>query len=200
MSGPIDTGVKLAQCPRCQGYVFAAVSGGFKVAADPAPVTRDGYVQALAAGRRLFGLATVGGRPHKLLTRTRGSRPPAFAENGAQLPPQGFQHAVLAEHGCGAHGMDATAVEVKPEDPRPRPVTPGAHRAGPLPQPVPAASATTASAPAGRVSRHLSRGGSEAHIPAPRCDICATVIGAGEMRWGIEHNGRWVYARHEECP
>lgn len=189
-AGPIDSELKLAQCPRCEAYVFAATSSGVKVAADPAPVSRDGYVAALAAGRRVFALLTVAGRPYKLLGRPQGTPPPSFDPQGLQ---DGSQRPVLAEHGCGAHGMDAARVEVVELPPPRRHAMHGKPKGGVLPPAAPGATATT-SGPVGRANHHRF------DIPPPNCGVCKSRISPGDSYYGIQHGQSWLHAVHEECP
>ncbi|MFF8831352.1 hypothetical protein [Streptomyces sp. NPDC015131] len=197
--GPVDTPIRVAQCVRCQAYVFLCHSSGVRTTADPAPVTRDGYVAALMSGRRVFDLQTQAGRPHKLFVRTRRSTPPAFGPDGRQTgvhrPLGGALHQqrpVLAEHGCGANAMDAAKVEELPDPPRTAPATPGARRGGSHQHGAPGSTAATP-----------SRAGSANHRRSderlPTCDICKRFIKNGETYAGI-HHGSWIWAVHEECP
>ena len=112
----VDTEIKLGQCNRCQAYVFMAMSSGIRSAADPAPVSRDGYVATLAGGMRLFRLVEQAGRPHKLLGVRPADLNPSFDENGAQTGTQ----RLLAEHGCGARQRNmVTFTELAQPEPTP---------------------------------------------------------------------------------
>lgn len=102
-AGPIDTQPVVATCNRCGKYVFACTVSGLKVAADIAPVDRDGYVAALVARRGTYNQVDQGGRPWRLQRRTAAN----------SWPPWGGRK-VLAEHACGAMGQDSAEVSVIP--------------------------------------------------------------------------------------
>lgn len=208
-----DTEIRLAQCPRCEGYVFQALSCGINTAADPGPVTRDGYAAALAGGRRLFDLLTVAGRPSKLLARLPGANPPSFDPQGLQDVAGRSERPVLAEHGCGAHGMDASRVEVVPTGKASAPATRGVSRAG-SPREIALAGASrstsprkTGQVPSGQTFRNPARAATprrsrrrieDVELPPP-CDSCGKFIGAGEPYTGLKHGSDNIWAIHEEC-
>jgi hypothetical protein len=90
-----DTEVKLSQCVRCKSYVFACQVSGLKIAVDPVPLAEvENHRAALIAGRQLYGLVEMNGKPWKLKPWRPDTR-----------------LAVLASHACGAHGMDAARVQ-----------------------------------------------------------------------------------------
>lgn len=185
----IDSVIRLGTCNRCHGYVFVAQSSGFKVAADPAPVTRERYIETLVGGRRVFDLVEQAGRPHKLLTRSSGSSAPQWVgEAGTGLsvasrPPR----RILAEHACGAKGISTTKVEVTEVNPPSAPVMPGGSRGGLRRGDAPG-STTTRSSVAEPVIR-----------PPSRCDTCRKAITSGQMYYGVHHM-KWQMVWHEECP
>jgi hypothetical protein len=122
----VDTKIKLGQCNRCEGYVFMAMSSGVRSAADPAPVSRDGYVAALTDGRRLFRLQTAAGRPQKLLTCRPADLHPSFDPGGAQTGAQ----SLLAEHGCGGRQRNMITFREIEQGPPSARAKPGSSRTG----------------------------------------------------------------------
>lgn len=186
-----DTPLKLAQCPRCDGYVFLAESSGIRAAADVVAASRDDYVATLVAGRRTFDLLEASGRPYKLLGRRIGSPAPSFDPAGRQTAAEGVRR-VLVEHGCGAEAKSMAVVGVADEGPPSARATRGGRSGGPRPATAPG-SAPTGSLPAGPVSPHRSE-------PYAKCGICSRYIKRGESFWGIQHGSVWKYAEHEDCP
>ncbi|MFE6222987.1 hypothetical protein [Streptomyces sp. NPDC057854] len=156
----VDTPIRLATCNRCGAYVYLAHSSGVRAAADVAVADRDAYISAVLAGRRLFDLAETAGRPQKLLVRTASSAVPAFDDHGTQQTAPG-RRKVLAEHGCGAHAMDATKFTEVAQVPPPAPATPGNPRGGTPHGTAPVAGAAP-SRPAGPATRRRSDLGPEA--------------------------------------
>lgn len=191
-----DTPIKVAQCNRCEQYVFSCRSNGLSTVADPAPLGDvTAYVAALAAGRRVFDLQERAGRPHSLQTRSRASKAPAW-------PPSGTQRPILAEHACAT---DASVVEVPDAGPHQAPATPGAASAGlrrphalagaqPASQRLTASSQTNRPNPAAPANpRPSDPGGS------PRCDSCGEWI--GDLPFIGVHYREWQWAQHSErCP
>ncbi|GHG09994.1 hypothetical protein [Streptomyces hydrogenans] len=143
----IDTPIKLATCNRCGAYVYLAHSSGIRAAADVAVAGRDAYIAALMGGRRLFDLVEAAGRPQKLLHRSHVSPVPAFDAAGLQEVANG-RRKVLAEHGCGAHAMDAVKFTEVEQGPPSVPAMPGERRDG-RHQPAALESGVPTSSPAG---------------------------------------------------
>lgn len=170
-----DTEVKLSQCVRCEAYVFACQVSGLKTAVDPVPLDGiESHRAALIAGRTLFGLVEMRGRPWKL-------KPwhPTTA-----LP-------VLGSHACGAHGMDAVSVrEAAPVPPSaPVSVPAGPAPSGALP------GAQTGVQGFGAVSTVTPR---RSERP-PRCARCRRRCEPGTYV-GIDH-ARFKWAEHTgDCP
>lgn len=186
----VDTKIQIAQCNRCQAWIFLAQSGGLRAAADPAPATRDAYIQALTEGRRTFRLATQAGRPHKLLTRRLKDRAPDFAPEGVQRAVDGF--AVLVEHGCGSNARNAV-VFTPMEEPKPVSVCETWKAQGWEP-------------PKGKCKREgnpmLSSCVTCEKPPFSQrlaCDGCKKLITPGEEYWGFQHGDEWMYASHVVC-
>lgn len=204
----VDTPIRLAQCNRCEAYVYLAHASGVRAAADVAPAGRDAYIGALVAGRRTFDLVEAAGRPHKLRTRRLDAQPPSYDPNGAQTAAEG-RRAVLVEHGCGSHAQNAVRFTEVAQGPLQAPATPGERRGGTRPEPVHASGLTVEEiprSPAGRASRPRSDvitvAGTRPRIAErpPRCDICNAYIGSDELFWGIQHGNTWYMAEHEDCP
>lgn len=178
-----DTKIELAQCSRCQRWVFLADSSGMRVAADPAAASRDAYIEALASGRRTFWLSKQTGRPHKLQTRRLTDSAPTFDLRGLQEPPRGSRE-VLVEHPCAVNARNAVRYEV-PEAPKsPAPATPGERRGG-LPHATAPVNGGRGPSPAGPASLHPSE-----------CGACHKPILEGEGFWGFQHGSTWIYAEH----
>lgn len=202
---PIQTEIKIAQCVRCSGYVLHSTADGVKASADPAPASRDQYISALVAGRRVFDLLELSGRPWKLQTRTKASPAPEWAPDGSQGRSGPFQRQILVEHGCGAHAMDAARVEEVPQGPPSAPVTPGKHRGGPHPPPAPASPQEPSSPPPGTRPQPAAPPHAEparprlSEVRRPKCGTCRRLIADGEPFTGV-HHGTWQWAEHEECP
>jgi len=187
-----DTKITLAQCNRCQSWIFLADSAGMRVAADPAPASREAYIKALAEGRRTFQLRERAGRPHKLLARTLKDPAPTWAPEGPQIGVQGRlgTYQVLVEHPCAVNARNAvrfTPAEAPKDQARASgPATTGEQAAGSHPPPVPASKAATLPH-AGPVNPHPSD---------VTCDHCGKVIMENEEFWGFQHGSTWVYAAH----
>lgn len=214
-----DTSVALAQCEKCQAYVFRADSNGLRVMADPAPLAgAQAYVAALVAGRRTFDLIEAAGRPSKLQTRTQHSQAPDFTPEAGRRP-------VLAEHGCTR--ADSRAVEVTDTGPHSAPATPGASRGGhhqqdaldgtsPSPAPERSSKNTSRRAVPYATRRHSDRNGrykptQTIHLPGliekrkPEyvnrvCDTCGRMVGYDTEIIGVQVGIRWVWVQHESCP
>src|SRR5438046_2334068 len=98
----LDTEIKLAQCSRCQSYVWACNSAGVRVAVDPNPIMNGAEVYAfLGYGRSIYEVIYKVSKPHHL--RWLGAPGTSWEPNGRIL---------VASHGCGAAATDAVAVEV----------------------------------------------------------------------------------------
>lgn len=182
----LDTTPKLAQCNRCQGWVYLAEASGIRSAADVAAVDRTAYISALTQGRRLFRLVEAAGKPHRLLSVRPACLDPSFDENGRQTGAQ----RLLAEHGCGGHAMNAVRFTELAAGPPSAPATRGSHRGGPHQPPAPAGKARP-SPPAPSASHPRSRAD---------CGTCRRPIKPGEPFTGVQHGHLWIWAEHEECP
>lgn len=103
-----DTAIKLAQCPRCSGYVWVCDVSGGRVAVDPLPLGDQAHVMVmLGLGRSVYQVAlTVKGKPDKL--QWLGGPGTVWEPNGRLL---------VAAHGCGAPARSAVPVEVPSERP-----------------------------------------------------------------------------------
>lgn len=121
-AGPISTPVKLAQCQKCNAYVFSATVAGLNAVINPAPLAETDDVRAaLLEGKSLYHVRMVGGKPQK-----------AVSVIGTQVG-ESIKHGVplWAQHGCAAGGtVRASRVEVPPVGPQRAPVTPGEGRDG----------------------------------------------------------------------
>lgn len=203
---PISTVLRLGTCNRCSGYVLTCQTDGLKTAVDPAPLDgNEAYIAALVAGKGVYDLVEQAGRPHKLIPRTPRSPAPPWspwavseahsASRGGPRPLSG--RPILVEHGCGAHGMDASKVEVTPVGPPQAPVTPGRGSTGHLRPPVPAEAGRRAHSPfpAGHATPRPSE-----HPGQPACERCGYRIAEAELFIGI-HCGTWIWAEHDgKCP
>ncbi|MFJ9413062.1 hypothetical protein ACIRPT_02710 [Streptomyces sp. NPDC101227] len=182
-----NTDIKIAKCPRCDTYVWACQSDGFKVMADIAPITTlDGYVSALQTGRGVYDRKELSGRPWRLSRRSRSSPPWTEGRND-----------IHADHACAA-GINAQTVELVPVTPPQAPVTHGRPKAGPR-QPT-----ALAKPPQGRKTNTNRRPADTAN-PRPSeperltCDACGRRITPGQPHTAITHGSTVHWARHESC-
>lgn len=192
----LDSAIKLAQCQRCGGYVWAADVSGGRVAVDPLPLGDLGAVMgALAAMRSVYEVRHHGSKPHHLKW---------LGGQGTRWEPEG--RTLVAAHGCGAPARDARPVEVTPEGPQQAPVTPGRHSDGghhPTARADGSQGHTAPRRPVDSSASHPSRAG---RATRPRSDVtpmtrtlkcseCGQSIRAGEEFTAIEC-GQYSWAQH----
>jgi hypothetical protein len=191
-AGPIDTKLVLAQCQKCQGYVFNAQVNGCDTVVD---VVASGSIvdwrNALVEGKSLYIATMMNGKPYKLS--------PVYAKQ-IKLAETGG-HALYATHGCAAAGtVRASKVEVAPEGPQQAPVTPGGlpggfRRAG--------APVSGSQGPSNKITMEdywgVSRSPARPAILRPsRCAICRGLLtGKEKGATVIEYNGRIIWGMHE---
>lgn len=188
---------ELAQCPRCQGFALLAHTATFAVAVDVAPLTPQGFADAVV-GRWGLWLVETGpdGRPRSL--KAAGSAPrPSWGQNGAQTGAQRLH----AEHSCGVAHRDLKPLGLgRPEaaGPRRASATSGSSRAGsrPLAALAGATEVPEGPSPARPAIPHLSDHGK---MRAVRCHDCRKLIDQTKPFLGI-HYVNWIWAVHEECP
>lgn len=199
----LDSEIKLAQCQRCQAYVWTADVSGMRVAVDPAPLGDLGAVMAtLGAMRSVYAVQHIGRKPHHLKW---------LGGQNTQWDPKG--RTLVAAHGCGAPPRDAKPVEVAPEGPQQAPVTPGGAWGGVRPQaardsgsqghttaPWAEVSSVTRRSPAERATRRrsdvLAHIEHVPHVRPLKCQQCRCLISAGEEFVAIEC-GRYSWAHHD---
>jgi hypothetical protein len=184
----LDTEIKLAQCSRCQSYVWACNSAGVRVAVDPNPIMNGAEVYAfLGYGRSIYEVIYKVSKPHHL--RWLGAPGTSWEPNGRIL---------VASHGCGAAATDAVAVEVPLQGPQKAPVQPGRPSDGFPHRPA------LESGSRGR-TRRPSRVAYSATPQSPaqratlrrfKCDTCGGLIGDDEAFVAIEHY-RYTWAVHD---
>lgn len=196
----LDTTPKLAQCQKCQAYVFQAQVNGYTVLVDPAALQGPELtLAALSEGKALYSKAHGKLKPSK-------------------NPLTG---AHLAAHGCTVTGtVRADKVEVVPQDPQRAPVTPGrlqggfprahaladgsqGHRWLQGPPPIIAEWEASRSRPHSVVTpaNHPPSDLRELRYTKPtRCDICRKLITTESTGVStIEYDGRLIYGVHEQC-
>lgn len=172
----------MATCNRCGAYVFAAQVSGLITAADPAPLDVDHYRGALIAGRPVYDVITKAGRPWHLRRRTAA----------VSATPRD----IVAAHGCGAHGMDASRfTEVAPGPPQAR-VSATGRQGRPCASGTPQAGLESL----GPASDVIQPRSDHRWTSRPmRCATCRQLIADGEPYCAIEHDTiRW--AAHDVCP
>lgn len=162
----INTKIKLSTCNRCGTYVLAAMVGGVRCAADPAPLSRQEVVIDLQAGRRPYKLVEQCGKPWRL--------------DFATVDTLAGSAKHLRAHGCGCAAMDATAFEEGPVDPHQAPVRHGSPRDGSRP-PHALAGAQTATQGLEAVST-ASHPRSDESLRAIRCAECGKLIPQGDTK------------------
>jgi hypothetical protein len=166
----VTTDIELATCNRCKAYVFTSLVGGLRVSVDPAPLsTPESYREALLGGRATYRLSERSGRPYRLERET-----PGVERSGV----------VVAAHGCGCAGQDATGVEVVPLDPLQAPVTRGRLPDGYLPPPAPErrSQGHTGPFPVVPARDHLS----ERVRRSMRCAVCDRVVTCHDAAISLE--------------
>jgi hypothetical protein len=184
----LNTSLELAQCEKCNAFVFTCHVGGIRVIVDPGPLDgMDDVRRRLMMGRRVYRILP-------------GRKLAVFG----QLSTKGDGY--LVDHWCtpGVAGVRKLPVEDAPRPPQ-APVTPSAgpglpsapvsgsqgHTGLPIMSPVSSAEFPSR---ATRATRPRTD-------PKPtRCDICRGLI-THDMKdvWSIEYDGRLVYARHDSC-
>lgn len=195
----LDTTPKLAQCGRCQGWVYLAEASGIRSAADVAPADRGAYIAALTSGRRLFRLTEAAGRPHRLLAVRPAGLRPSFDESGRQTGAQ----RLLAEHGCGGHAMDAVRFTELVQEPPP-PACDAWRANGWSPAPGQCARQANPDLKSCSTCEPPPFEAEAPALPTPRlradCGTCTRPIKPGEPFTGVQHGHLWIWAEHEECP
>jgi len=178
--------IRLAQCQRCQGYVFLAMVGGVQAMADPAPLDINAYTQALVAGVKTYRLVEQAGRPHRLEVD--------HASVPSKLPR-------VAAHGCGSIARDAVqhAQEV-PEGPRSAPAMPGSPQGGFRPAAARAGAQTRPPVSSSAGSRRPSAAAPANRHPSSPCDGCGLPFKPGDLYAAIEWPpGYYRWAAHKVC-
>lgn len=191
-AGPQTSKLAVAQCQKCQQYVFASQVNGCEEMVDVLKLsTIEDWRVALVAGKRLFIATEMNGKPYKLS--------PVYAKQIGMIKDSG--HWLYATHPCAAAGVvRATRVEVPPQDPQQAPVTPGRPRDG-FRHPTALADGSQ-----GRTAKitmedywgvHRSRAGNATPRPS-RCCVCRKLL-TGEEKGAttIEYNGRIIWGYHE---
>lgn len=183
----LNTAMELAQCDKCNAYVFMCHVGGIRVIVDPGPL--DGMEDVR---RRLMMGRTV----YRILPGRK------LAQFG-QLSTKGSGY--LADHWCSPGTVGARTVPVEAVGPLQAPVTPSAGP-GPLSAPVsgsqgrsgPSSPNTVSSAQPSRAATRATRPRSD---PKPtRCDTCGEIITVHTKdAYSIEYDGRLVYGQHVAC-
>ena len=191
-AGPITTKLEVAQCQKCQQYVFQSQVSGCLTMVDVLKLADiQEWREALVAGKSLYIASEMNGKPYKLS--------PVFAKQIGMIKDSG--HWLYATHGCAAAGtVRATKVEAPPAGPQRAPVTPGG----------PVAGFRRATAPAGGSqgpSNKITTEGSSVTLhsraanasPRPsRCIICRNLLTGKEPGvTAIEYNGRIIWGFHE---
>ena len=202
----LDSVIKLAQCQRCQAYVWTADVAGGRVTVDPAPLGDLGAVMAALAGMRsVYEVKHIGKQPHKLKW---------LGGQGTRWEPEG--RVLVAAHGCGAPARDAQPAEVTPQGPQQAPATPGGHQGGFRPASAHDSGSQGRTAdldlqgedrPSSRWKPYRSRAASATRprsdvTPLTRtlkCGNCGQIILAGQPFTAIEC-GQYSWAHHDyEC-
>jgi hypothetical protein len=119
----IDTRPKVATCNRCGSVVLACMSSGMRAAVDPTPLNFEGMRDVLIAGRDVYRILYINGKPAKLELVT---------VSWLKIPAARRAYYAGA-HGCGCKAMDATAFEEPAQDPQTAPVAPAGEPQGPAP-------------------------------------------------------------------
>lgn len=179
---------KLGRCPRCKGYALVAERQGYRVAVDIAPADAAAFGLAVASGVELYWAQNEPGQPARVLGRRSAAENPSWGPNGAQTGSQRLH----AEHSCGAPARDIVIVPVtRPQQPS---ATSGRSEAGSRPLAAPAGG-TQGLGPLSPVQPATRR-----RSKAVRCHDCNRLIDQRKPFTGIEYEGNWVWAVHEECP
>lgn len=178
-----DTEPKLAQCQKCNAYVFHCEVNGIRVMVDPAPA--PDALAALTQGKCLYvGFKNGSGQ----LTRLQ--------------PMRTLAEGLYAQHACTVAGVvRGTPVEVAPERPQQAPVTPGGHQVGfrPGPAPVWRSQGRTAKITTGASSGSLPSRAKPVTHHLFKCEVCNQPIYGYERNIvAIHHGERIVWAEHVE--
>lgn len=189
-AGPISTPLAVAQCQKCDQYVFKAQVNGCDTTVDVLTLpTLEEWRTALVAGKSLY--VEKGGK--KL--------GPVYAKQIAAAAGAGYR--LYATHGCTAGAVvRATEVEAPPPGPRSAPVMPGGPQGG-FHHP-------TAPADGSQGHRHkintltedywgISNSPAANATPRPsRCAICRKLLtGKEEGVTTIEFDGRIIWGIHD---
>lgn len=191
-AGPISTQIKVAQCQKCQAYIFNATVAGLDASIDPVPLRETEEVRnALLAGRGLYHVSMLGGKPNKAF-HVIGSQVAKSIEHGSPL---------WAQHPCMAAGtVRATKVEEPPQGPQRAPVTPGGPRDGFRRATAPVGGSQGPSSKItmeGYWAPSPSRAGSATLRPS-RCVICRQLLTGKEPGvTAIEYGGRIIWGYHD---
>lgn len=186
---------ELAQCPRCQGFALLAHTAAITVAVDVAPLTLQGFADAVVRRWGLWWVETgPDGRPGRL--KPAGAAPrPSWGQNGAQAGAQRLH----VEHSCGVAHRDIKPVGLgRPEaaGPRRASATSGSSRDGSRPLAALAGATEVPERPS--PARPAIPRRSETPR-AVRCHDCRKLIDQTKPFIGIHYNN-WIWAVHEECP
>lgn len=183
----LNTAMELAQCDKCNAYVFMCHVGGIRVIVDPAQLDgMDDVRRRLMMGRTVY----------RILPGRKLAQFGKLSTNGT-----GY----LADHWCTAGTVGAQPVGTVAVGPPQAPVTPSADH-GPQSAPVSGSQGHTAipttimdsSSGLPSRARHATRPRSD---PKPtRCDICRELITCHTKDvWTIEYEGRLIYGVHDSC-
>lgn len=191
-AGPITTKIEVAQCQKCQQYIFQSQVNGCLTLVDVLKLgTIEEWREALVGGKSLFIASEMNGKPYKLS--------PVYAKQIRMV--QGSGHWLYATHGCAAAGtVRATKVEAPPQGPQRAPATPGGPRDG-FRHPT---------APVGGSQGHTAKIKMEGYWDVPpsratnasprpsRCCVCRKLLTGKEPGvTTIEYNGRIVWGMHD---
>ena len=191
-AGPQSTKLEVAQCQKCQAYIFNATVAGLDAAIDPVPLREAEEVRnALLAGRGLYHVSMLGGKPNKAF-HVIGSQVAKSIEHGSPL---------WAQHPCMAAGtVRATKVEAPPQGPQRAPVS---HRRGQSDGGVHPDARQASQGHTAKITMEdywgVSRSPARNVIPRPsRCCVCRKLLTGQEPgATTIEYNGRIVWGMHE---
>lgn len=191
-AGPIDTKLVVAQCQKCQQYVFNSQVNGCNTVVDV--VATDSVVDwrnALVGGKSLYVATMANGKPQKLR--------PVYAKQIQQAQAAGL--ALYATHGCNVAGtVRATKVEAPPAGPPSAPATPGRVRDG-FRHPTALADGSQGHVDKITMEDYWGVRHSPARNATPRpsrCVVCRKLLtGQEKGATVIEYNGRIIWGMHE---
>lgn len=179
----VDEPVSMGECPACRTLVYRVKAGGLEYTADPSPLDAQTAVYAVLAGRRLYRITFVGGKPS-------GMRPADNRHLAALRTEPGERPLVVAEHPCAAVSRPLTPT------PRPSvqedPPKPPVGRTAPLSGPQAGPSSVRSAEPRRSDGTLRAPSGSS---DAPRCDACGqpcadgtyAAVGLGELVLWAQH-------------